>query len=178
MKYKDSRSILLVNPGNWETLKRNVSGLADAARDTIKPPFNTAEIKIIKKYAYYDESMNLLKKRGLRPLTLRETLFSVINGPKILNKLKDNRFYIAGELPKTDGHYTIQPYLSLEEGKSDDIEKNIRCFSGNDQPLLFVHSDSQAHTFAAARFDLVTYNGSAYHAYMVVGVPQDMPIMA
>ncbi len=55
------------------------------------------DLKIIKQPAYYEESINILKENGLRPLTCREALS---RAPELIEKLKGENFFLAEKIRK------------------------------------------------------------------------------
>ena len=179
MKHKDSRGMLPIAPGNWPELKRNVPGL-DAAAKAVqslkqqeqRTPLRFSQIRSIDTKADYVGSMRILKENRLRPLTLYEVLSTITYARDLIYKHTGKWFYIAGK--GTDGKlgiFTIQPDLSLKGGKSDNIEKNVHCFTGN-YPLSFEIRTNELAANDGARYHLSAITPPDLHAPLIIGAPE------
>lgn len=114
----------------------------------------------------HTQSMELLSKNGLRPLTYQEAL---VLAPELIAQLKGKWFYLNGKGNVSDGIYTFNKSGELIElsGKGS-IDQKVRVWSGK-QPLS-LHVDSGDARNYGWRFDLVGYVSPDDVAPVVVGV--------
>lgn len=93
--------------------------------------------------ANYGESVALLLRHGLLPLTLQEILVKVDQNPKLKELLKGQRVYlgeIGFELPE---HHTFNEKGELTQGKGD-TEKTVYVWTGTGPLSLYVRTDDDA----------------------------------
>ena len=173
MKHKE----LPISPANWNALKRNVPGLAKAAQDAQRvsaktTPFSTIDIRIINKETKDKDSARILRKNGLRPLTLKEVLFAVTQDSELRQKLMGKWIWIKDNGTNTKGFYTIQPDFSLKPGKSKDPERNVFCWPGN-KPSRFKILDDNEIRRGGRRFWFSAEDDPAF-TDLVIGLPKSV----
>src|SRR5271157_4765495 len=133
-----------------------------------EPEIAEASLIILKQRADHAESMAILAKNGLRPLTYQEALS---RSSELIKELEGKWFYLAGEgLNKKDKIYTFDNQGGLAELAGNETrDQKVRVWSG-DQPLyLYVNSDP----IGGRRFDLAADESPPDIAPVVVGVKID-----
>lgn len=133
---------------------------------------NAAAVHIFEIKANHADSMTLLQRYGLRPMTYQEAIVLIDGNPELKAQLKGKWFYLAGEGLKEGGYYTFNNEGKLTEGKGD-IEKTVYIYPGNMLLSLVVHNDEDFDRFCEMRFTLVAYAGPQEVAPVVVGVRAD-----
>lgn len=119
--------------------------------------------------------MELLDKAGLRPLTYKEALCTLMDNEELKNQLKGKWFYLAGtgkDINRENGLYTIDRDGSLVNGSGPSPETTLRYFNGPHPLSLFVLSDDFTSIYYR-RYDLAAINEPQFVASVVVGVPKD-----
>lgn len=115
--------------------------------------------------ANHQQSMEILKKNNLRPLTYQDAFVNIINNPDLKEQLKGKWFYLAGAIADKSGLYIIGDKGELTKGKTDP-EKTSYVYSGKNPLSLIVHTDNNAAN-NGRRFNLNASNRSDNAASMV-----------
>ena len=170
MRHKDARSMLPINPDNWDTLKKAIPGLNAAAKAVLRPTrFNATEPRVLQKDANYKYSKKLLKQQGLRLLTIEEMLFAISKDPSLRDRLRFKWAYIEGRCKEEKGLYTIESDFSLKKSDSAITKEEVMCSPGP-HPLQF-GVDHQQHGRLCLTGDLHPVSV----APLVIGVPISKP---
>jgi len=113
------------------------------------------------------ESMSLLKRNGMRPLTYQEAL---AHAPELMSELQGKWFFLDGKAAHEDGIYTYNADGELAKpigtGKSD---QRVRVWKGSQLSTLYVSPDSAINW----RFDLRGDSPPDHVAPVVVGAKID-----
>ena len=128
------------------------------------------EIKIIKKRANYEKSMEILQENDLESLTYQEAL---IHRAELIKAFKGEWkwFYLAGNGIDKSGYHSIDKNGEVREGKGK-IENTVYIWKGNNPLSLFVHSDDSASVYGR-HFDLDADDGPYVIALVVCGKVSD-----
>ena len=129
------------------------------------PEIAEASLIILEQKADHAESMAILAKKGLRPLTYQEALS---RSSELINELKGKWFYLAGEeLNKENGIYTFDNQGGLAElAGNETYDQKVQVWPGDLPLYLFVYSGP----FDGVRFGLAAGGSPRVAAPVVVGV--------
>jgi hypothetical protein len=119
---------------------------------------------ILETKADYADSMKILEKNGLRPLTYQDA-FS--RSSELITELKVKWFYLAGQGLKEDGLYTFDEQGELIKLTGNETCDQKVCVWSGDQPL-YLEVDSGG--FYGSRFVLYAYGSPHGVAPVVVGI--------
>ena len=113
-------------------------------------------------------SMALLKRNGLRPLTYQEAIVMLDQNPKLKEQLKKTWFYLDGKGSQVpSGYYTFNEKGELTQGKGD-IEKTVCVYKGSQPLSLDVLANDNARR-SEGRYVLDADNSPDDAALVVVG---------
>ena len=126
------------------------------------------KIELLDIEANYADSMSLLKKKGLQPLTYQEVLTTIDRDKKLKNALKGKWFYLKEHGLELSGYYHFDKKGNLVEGKGS-LERTVYVWKGKNPLSLFVHTDYVAR-ISGRRFDLYALNDPQSVASVVLGV--------
>ena len=129
---------------------------------------NAVSLFISQQGGNHADSMALLSKNGLRPLTYQEA-FS--RSSELIPQLKGEWFYLDGQGIQESGIYTFNEKTGdlVQATGNEFIDKKVRVWSGNQPFSLFVFSDYDAR-YLGSRFFLFGFGSPSYVAPVVVGV--------
>ncbi len=136
----------------------------------------TAPIKILDQSANDVQSMKILAKNGLRPLTYQEALS---RSSELIEKLDGFWFYLADtEIKKEARLYTFDKHGKLvEPNRKETPDQKVHVFPGDQRLSLHINSNAYINW----RFDIVALYWPAHEvAPVVVGVEidEDAPLTA
>ncbi len=112
---------------------------------------SAATIKVLEQRGNHAQSMDILAKNGLRPLTYQEALS---RSSELIEKLKGKWFYLDGKGIAGSGIYTFNENGALVAPKGNEaLDQKVRVWSGSNPLSLFVNSDNVAR-YLGRRFYL------------------------
>lgn len=132
---------------------------------------NAVSLFILQQRGNRADSMALLSKNGLRPLTYQEA-FS--RSSELIQQLKGEWFYLYGQgIQEKSGIYTFNEKTGdlVQAIGNESIDKKVHVWSGNQSLSLFVRSDNGARD-GGERFLLFGFDSPDIVAPVVVGVKQ------
>lgn len=130
---------------------------------------NAVSLFVSQQGGNHSDSMALLSKNGLRPLTHQEALS---RSSELITELKGKWFYLDGQGIQENGIYTFSNKGELVASPGNGtIDQKVRVYPGNQPLSLDVVSDNYAR-YGGRRFVLVGGNSPYDVAPVVVGVKQ------
>lgn len=128
---------------------------------------SAVKIKILEQSGNHAQSMKILSKNGLRPLTYQEAL---ANAPELIKTLKGKWFYLDGKGIKENGIYTVNEKGELAKLTGNEtLDQKVRVYSGSQPLSLGVGSGDSARIYGV-RFFLDGNFSPDFVAPVVVGV--------
>jgi len=156
-----------------------------SVKETVQVEFRevgTTGVFIAHREANHENSMNLLKQKGFRPLAYQEALMKIDETPELKEQLKGRWLYLAGIGSDFSGFHIfnekgelvkISGPAVLKKGKGD-LEKIVFVLKGSQPLSLLVQTDDFAR-YGGFRFGLFATYGQSDVAGVVVGVRVDQP---
>src|SRR5271157_291244 len=140
-----------------------------------EPKMAEESLIILKQKADHAESMAILAKKGLRPLTYQEALS---RSTELIKELEGKWFYLAGQgLNKKDKIYTFDKQGELAElAGNETYDEKVRVWSGDRLLSLGVLTDGGTR-LDGRRFYLVAGSGPRLVAPVVVGIYDERPLV-
>ena len=156
-----------------------------SVKETVQVEFReigTTGVFIAHTEANQENSMNLLKQNGFRPLAYQEALMKIDKNPELKEQLKGRWLYLDGKGSNFSGFHIfnekgelvkISGPAVLKKGKGD-LEKIVFVLKGSQPLSLLVQTDDFAR-YGGFRFGLFATYGQSDVAGVVVGVRVDQP---
>ena len=128
---------------------------------------NASGVFIAQIKANHEDSMFILRQKGLRPLIYQEALVKIDQNSELLEKLNGKWFYLDGKGLQLSGYYTFNDDGELTQ-KTKDTERTVRVWAG-EQPLsLYVHADH--YVKSKGHYDIDAFANPSTIMLAVVGV--------
>ncbi len=103
----------------------------------------TMPVQIADTPANHKDSMDILRKNGMRPMSYQEAFMQLKQNETLRNELKGKQFYIEGTGIDKSGLYTIDKNGELKRGKGD-VEETVNVWDGNSSLSVYVRDDDGA----------------------------------
>src|SRR5271157_3583536 len=165
---KDKKQKQCMSPDDLRSVLESQSSVLESQRDhrASEPEIAEASLIILEQEADHADSMKILAKNGLRPLTYQEALS---RSTELIKELKGKWFYLAGEeLNKENGIYTFDNQGGLAElAGNETYDQKVQVWPGDLPLYLCVYS---VPFFGGRRFDLDADSSPRDAAPVVVGV--------
>ncbi len=130
----------------------------------------TTRVQIADTRADYKDSMDILKKNGMRAMSYQEAFVQLKQNETLRNELKGKWFYIEGTGTDKSGLYTIDKKGELKQGKGK-VEETVNVWKGSNPLSVYVHEDGNARYYGR-RCNLYGGYSPVIVAPVVVGVKQ------
>ena len=129
---------------------------------------NATTVYISETRANRADSMSLLRRNGLEPLTYQEAIVRLDQSPELKEQLKGKWFYLDGKDSQLSGYYTFNQKGELTQGKGD-VERTIYVWKGSQPFSIDVLKDNYSRN-NGGRYLLLAYHSPSLIARVVVGV--------
>ena len=137
------------------------------ARARSREAQSNVTIKVLEQRGNHAQSMEILAKNGLKPLTHQEAL---TNAPELIKTLKGKWFYLDEKGIKEEGIYTFNEREGLVKPTGNEaLDKKVHVYSGSQLLSLGVNSDNGTRG-SGRRFILNGGSSPVDVAEVVVGV--------